>query len=72
MVQGRIDGAVRPFTMNSISKLVALQSDIEKFGPSLEDVEACIRVLNKGLLQSRTEKEVVAKTDGKLLNYMFD
>ncbi|KAH9298590.1 hypothetical protein KI387_030272, partial [Taxus chinensis] len=72
MVQGRIDGAAKPFTMNSISKLVALQSDITKFGPSLEDVEACIRVLNEGLLQFRTEKEAVAKTDGKMLNYMFD
>ncbi|KAH9329410.1 hypothetical protein KI387_001518, partial [Taxus chinensis] len=58
--------------MNSISKLVALQLAIEKFGPSLEDVEACIRVLNEGLLQFRTKKEVVAKTDGKMLNYMFD
>ncbi|KAH9304418.1 hypothetical protein KI387_008822, partial [Taxus chinensis] len=72
MVQGRIDGAVRPFMMDSISKLVTLQSDIEKFGPSLEDVEACIRVLNEGLLQFRIEKEDVAKIDGKLLNYMFD
>ncbi|KAH9298294.1 hypothetical protein KI387_029976, partial [Taxus chinensis] len=47
MVQGKIYGSVKPFTMNSISRLVALQSNIEKFGPSLEDVEACIRVLNE-------------------------
>ncbi|KAH9295455.1 hypothetical protein KI387_039043, partial [Taxus chinensis] len=72
MVQGRIDGATKPFTMNSISRLVALQSDIAKFGPSLEDVEACIRVLNEGLLQFRTEKEVVVKRNGRMLNYMFD
>ncbi|KAH9318604.1 hypothetical protein KI387_020373, partial [Taxus chinensis] len=72
MVQGRIDGATKPFTMNSISRLVALQSDIARFGPSLEDVEECIKVLNGGLLQFRTEKKVVAKTDEKMLNYMFD
>ncbi|KAH9291240.1 hypothetical protein KI387_043569, partial [Taxus chinensis] len=72
MVQKRIDKATKPFTMNSISRLVALQADIARFGPSLEDVEACIKVLNEGLLQFRTEKEAVAKTDGKMLNHMFD
>ncbi|KAH9320478.1 hypothetical protein KI387_015117, partial [Taxus chinensis] len=72
MVQKRIDKATKPFTMNSISRLVALQADIARFGPSLEDVEACIKVLNEGLLQFRTEKEAVAKTDGRMLNYMFD
>ncbi|KAH9307957.1 hypothetical protein KI387_035868 [Taxus chinensis] len=30
--------------MDSISQLVTLQSNIEKFRPSLEDVEACIKV----------------------------
>ncbi|KAH9292440.1 hypothetical protein KI387_042373, partial [Taxus chinensis] len=72
MVQKRIDKATKPFTMNSISRLVALQANIARFGPSLEDVEACIKVLNEGLLQFRTEKEAVAKTDGRMLNYMFD
>ncbi|KAH9308602.1 hypothetical protein KI387_036513, partial [Taxus chinensis] len=43
MVQGRTNGVVRPFTMNSISNMVVLQSDIEKFGTILEDVEVCIR-----------------------------
>ncbi|KAH9314293.1 hypothetical protein KI387_022920, partial [Taxus chinensis] len=72
MIQKRIDKATKPFTMNSISRLVALQEDIARFGPSLEDVEACIKVLNEGLLQFRTKKEAVAKTDGRMLNYMFD
>ncbi|KAH9311750.1 hypothetical protein KI387_026785, partial [Taxus chinensis] len=72
MVQKRIDKATKPFTMNSISRLVTLQADIARFGPSLEEVEACSKVLNEGLLQFRTEKEAVAKTDGKMLNYMFD
>ncbi|KAH9321316.1 hypothetical protein KI387_015955, partial [Taxus chinensis] len=72
MVQKRIDKATNPFTMNSISRLVALQVDIVRFGPSLEEVEACSKVLNEGLLQFRTEKEAVAKRDGRMLNYMFD
>ncbi|KAH9296606.1 hypothetical protein KI387_040194, partial [Taxus chinensis] len=72
MVQKRIDKATMRFTVNYISRLVALQADIARFGPSLEDVEACIKVLNEGLLQFRTKKEATAKTDGKMLNYMFD
>ncbi|KAH9327731.1 hypothetical protein KI387_007909, partial [Taxus chinensis] len=72
MVQKRIDKATNPFTMNSISRLVALQANIARFGTSLEEVEACSKVLNEGLLQFRTEKEAVAKTDGRMLNYMFN
>ncbi|KAH9320687.1 hypothetical protein KI387_015326, partial [Taxus chinensis] len=41
MVQKIIDKATKPFTMNSISRLVTLQADIARFGPSLEEVEAC-------------------------------
>ncbi|KAH9313761.1 hypothetical protein KI387_022388, partial [Taxus chinensis] len=57
MIQKRIDEAVKTFTLNSINKLMTLQSDIKEFGPSLKEVEVNVDILSKGLLQFRTEKE---------------
>ncbi|KAH9328948.1 hypothetical protein KI387_001056, partial [Taxus chinensis] len=68
----KIDEAVMPFTLDSISKLVKLHADIKEFGPSLEEVKVSIDTLSRGLLRFKTEKEAIVKTDGKTLNYMFD
>ncbi|KAH9310263.1 hypothetical protein KI387_044208 [Taxus chinensis] len=50
MIQKRIDEVVKTFTLNSINKLITLQSDIKEFGPSLKEVEVSIDILSKGLL----------------------
>ncbi|KAH9291859.1 hypothetical protein KI387_042948, partial [Taxus chinensis] len=72
VVRKEVDEATIPFTMDSIGRLIKLQADIEGYGPGLEKVKANIVALSRGLLQFRTERDAIVKTDGKMLNYMFD
>ncbi|KAH9293630.1 hypothetical protein KI387_041166, partial [Taxus chinensis] len=72
VVRKEIDEATIPFTMDSIGRLIKLQADVEGYGPGLEKVKANTVALSRGLLQFRTEREAIVKTDGKMLNYMFD
>ncbi|KAH9299736.1 hypothetical protein KI387_031418, partial [Taxus chinensis] len=72
VVQKKIDEAVMPFTLDSIGRLIKLHADIEGYGPGLEKVKANTVALSRGLLRFKTEKEAVAKADGKLLSHMFD
>ncbi|KAH9329236.1 hypothetical protein KI387_001344, partial [Taxus chinensis] len=72
VVQKKIDEVIMPFTLDSIGRIINLHVDIEGYGPSLERVKANIVDFSRGLMWFKTEKEVVAKADGKLLSHMFD
>ncbi|KAH9330837.1 hypothetical protein KI387_002945, partial [Taxus chinensis] len=72
VVRKEVDEATIPFTMDSIGRLIKLQADVAGYGPGLEKVKANAVALSRGLLQFRTERDAIVKTDGKMLNYMFD
>ncbi|KAH9331212.1 hypothetical protein KI387_003320, partial [Taxus chinensis] len=72
VVWKEFDEATIPFTMDSIGRLIKLQTDIEGYGSGLEKVKANAAALFRGLLQFRTERDAIVKTNGKILNYMFD
>ncbi|KAH9322771.1 hypothetical protein KI387_017410, partial [Taxus chinensis] len=71
-LQKKIDEAVIPFTFDSIEKLIRLHAYVKEFGPSLKRVKTSIDILSRELLRFKTESGVIAKVDGKTMNYMLE